>query len=72
MKKLIILFIILLIVGAYLIKTNYNLNLQDKKDQVTFLKVFTSWISKLFENTKEVTALAVKQDWLPENNQTEK
>lgn len=66
MKKLIILFIILLIVGAYLIKTNQNLDLENKEDQKTFLSSFTNWLSKLFENAKEITSLAIKQDWIPE------
>lgn len=68
MKKLIILFIILLIVGAYLIKTNQNLDLENKDDQKTFLSSFTNWLSKLFDNAKEITSLVVKQAWLPEDN----
>ena len=67
MKKLIILFIILLIIGAYLIKTNQNLDFENQQDQKTFLKLFTQWVSELFHNAKEVTSLVIKQDWLPEN-----
>ena len=67
MKKLIILFIILLIIGAYLIKTNQNLDFENQQDQKTFLKLFTQWVSELFNNAKEVTSLVIKQDWLPEN-----
>jgi hypothetical protein len=68
MKKIIVLFIVLLVVGAYLIKTNNALDVENKEDQKTFFKLFTSWISDLFENAKEITTLAVKQDWLPEED----
>lgn len=68
MKKIIVLFIVLLVVGAYLIKTNNDLDVENKEDQKTFFKLFTSWISDLFENAKEITTLAVKQDWLPEED----
>ena len=69
MKKLIILFIILLIIGAYLIKTNQNLDLENEEDQKTFLKSFTNWLGKLFTNAKQITSLAIKQDWLPEESE---
>lgn len=68
MKKLIILFIILLIIGAYLIKTNQDLDVKNKEDQKTFLKSFTQWLSELFDNAKEITSLVIKQDWLPEED----
>ena len=71
MKKLIILFIILLIIGAYLIKTSHNLDVKDTKDQKTFFKLFTNWVSHLFENFKQITSLVIKQDWLPENKTEE-
>jgi hypothetical protein len=71
MKKLIILFIILLIIGAYLIKTSHNLNIENKEDQKTFIKIFTDWVSHLFQNIGELTSLVIKQDWLPENKTEE-
>ena len=67
MKKIIILFIVLLIVGAYLIKTNNNLNIENKSDQKTFIKLFTDYITQLFSNAQQVTSLVIKQEWLPEN-----
>ena len=70
MKKLIILFIILLIIGAYLIKTSHNLDVKDTKDQKTFLKLFSTWVARLFNNAKQITSLIVKQEWLPEENKT--
>ena len=71
MKKLIILFIVLLIIGAYLIKTDNNLDVENKEDQKTFFKLFTNWVSHLFENFKQITSLAIKQEWLPENKTEE-
>jgi hypothetical protein len=67
MKKIILLFIILLIVGAYLIKTNNNLDVENKGDQKTFIKLFTDYIFQLFTNAKDLTTLAIQQTWLPEN-----
>lgn len=63
MKKLIVISILILLIGGYLIKTSYNLDFDESQDKKTFVKTFTSWISKLFSNLKSITTYAVKQDW---------
>lgn len=68
MKILTIFIIILLLLGAYMIISSSKLNLENKEDQKTFVKQFSSWISKLVGNLKQLTSQAVKQDWLPVNN----
>ena len=46
-----------------------NLNIQNKDDQKTFVKLFSSWVARLFENAKQVTSLVIKQEWLPEEEE---
>ena len=71
MKKLIIIFILVLIIGGFIIKSSYNLNLDDNSDKKTFVKVFTTWLGKLFSNFRDITAYAIKKDWsTPEQNTT--
>jgi len=68
MKKIFILITIFLLIGAYLIKTNYNLNLEEKQGQKTFINKFALWLFELGKNIKDITASAIKMDWLPENS----
>jgi len=68
MKKLIILIVILLIVGAYFIKSYNNLNLKEAKDLQTFIKVYSGWIYDLLINVKDVTGYVAKKEWLPKNS----
>jgi len=71
MKKLIVVFILVLIIGGYFIKANYNLDLDNNSDKKTFVKVFTSWLGRLFTNFKDITAYTIKKDWsTPEPNNT--
>ena len=42
-------------------------------DKKTFVKVFTSWLGRLFTNFKDITAYTIKKDWsTPEPNNTTK
>ena len=68
MGKLLAIIILLLLIGSYIIIRTYSLDIKNKADQKTFFKIFIDWIAKLFENVKQVTSLAVKQDWSPVNN----
>lgn len=67
MGKLLAIIILLLLIGSYIIIRSYSLDIKNKTDQKTFFKLFIDWIAKLFENIKQVTSLAVKQDWSPVN-----
>lgn len=73
MNKILVIVIIFLLIGAYLITTRANYNLkEDKQDRISFLKDFTGWIVNLGKNMMEITGLAQKQDWLPqEYNETD-
>ena len=72
MKKLMFIIIVFLLIGGYMIKTTYDLNLKEAEDQKTFFAKFVSWLFQLGKNIKSLTGQAVKQEWLPENKTSEK
>ncbi len=70
MKKTFILIIIFLAIGSYMIISAYNLDLHERGDKKTFLSETARWIMQVGKSTKNTAAYAVKQDWLPEVNDT--
>lgn len=68
MRKALVLLIILLVIGAYFIKTYNNLDLKKPKDLGTFVKVYSAWIYNLGVNVRDVTGYVTKKEWLPKNN----
>lgn len=68
--SIILLIIIFLLIGAYIIKTTYDLSFKDKEDIKNFLVRFGKWMFQLGKNVKDVTGYAVQKKWLPELNQT--
>lgn len=72
MKKLMFIIIVFLLIGGYMIKTTYDLNLKEPEDQKTFFAKFVTWLFQLGKNIKTLTGQAVKQEWLPENKTEEK
>ncbi len=57
--------VIFLLIGAYMIKINSNLDSSDKDDQISFAKKYLGWIFQLGKNTAEVAGHVTKLDWLP-------
>ncbi|PIU76033.1 hypothetical protein COS75_01285 [Candidatus Pacearchaeota archaeon CG06_land_8_20_14_3_00_35_12] len=70
MGKLVVFIIIFLLIGAFFIISQQNLDIKKKVDQQTFFKSFSSWLGQLGNNTIHLTASAVKLEWLPEKNST--
>ena len=68
MKKAIVLIIIILVIGAYLVKSYNDLDLKKSNDFKTFIKIYFGWVSNLFSNIKDVTGYATEKNWLPENS----
>ena len=68
MRKIIVLAIIILILGAYFVKTYNNLDLKKPDDLQSFVKIYFGWIFTLGNNVKDVTGYATKKEWLPNNN----
>ena len=57
----------LLFLGALFIVSNHELYLKDADDRGTFMNMYSSWLSVLFEQGIEVTSYVVKFEWLPIN-----
>ena len=70
MKKLIVLALILLILGAYFVKEYNNLNLKKQDDLQTFIKIYFGWLYNLGSNIKDLSGYAAKKEWLPKDNQS--
>ncbi|MFH1053083.1 MAG: hypothetical protein V1740_01575 [Candidatus Woesearchaeota archaeon] len=67
MKKLIVLFIIFILIGAYLIVLRNDIDLAEKEGKKTFIFKFSNWVWDIGKNTFNVVGYAIKQPWLPEN-----
>ena len=68
MKKIAIFILIVLVIGAYLVKSYNNLDLKDSDDFKSFIKIYFGWVYDLITNLNEVTGYATQKDWLPKNN----
>ena len=62
--------VIILVIGAYLIKSYNNLDLKNPEGAKTFIKLYSGWVFNLGNNIKEITGYVAKKEWLPENNQS--
>jgi len=70
MKKIYLLIILFLVVGAYFTVRNNNIDMEDEDDRKRFLVSFTGWLLKVGRSTKNVASYAAEQEWLPEDNET--
>jgi hypothetical protein len=58
--------IVFLLIGAFFIISNENLNLDNKNNIDIFLSEYGQWIGKLIDNSRIATGYIVKMGWLPE------
>ena len=65
--KILMLAIFFLMIGALFIISENNLALKDSGSFPKFLGIYYSWISHLFDNSKNLAGYIIKMDWLPEN-----
>ena len=64
-KKILIVFIIILIaVGLFMIVSR-DYNLAKKADSNSFIKSYSGWAIKVAENSISLVGNAIKMDWLP-------
>ena len=73
MKKLFLFVVLFLVIGAYLIIQNNNLDIEEEEGRKKFLTSFTGWLFKVGKSTKNVASYATEQEWLPDEeavNQT--
>lgn len=70
MGKLFWIVVIFLLVGAYIIKVGYDVDLGEMEGRTNFAVNFGKWMLQLGGNIIDLTSSAVKQDWLPKINDT--
>jgi len=68
MKKLIFVIVLFLILGAFLIVLNNDLNLEKKEGKKTFVVGFAHWVYNVGVNVKNVVGYAFGMHWLPEKS----
>jgi hypothetical protein len=54
-----------LLFGAFFIISANNLALKNPGTGEVFLVKYIGWFQKVFKNTADITAYAVKQNWMP-------
>jgi len=62
--------IVFLLVGSYIIYENLDTDFEDSDERTNFLKEMGKWIFQLGKSTKNTAGYAVKQDWLPNTNES--
>ena len=68
-KKTIVVFLVVILIGSIAIIKSQDLNIKDSNDQMTLLKSVGNWVVQLFSNLKSVTAYVIKQDWKPQSEE---
>lgn len=63
---MIIVVFILLVIGAFIIKSQGGLNFDSKEDRKEFATEYKHWGERLWDNTKKVTGDLVSLDWIPD------
>lgn len=63
LKKLIIIIIIFLLIGAFLIYRTSDTSTTTGK--FSFIKAFTSWVVKVTGNVVDTVKYAGKKEWMP-------
>jgi hypothetical protein len=70
MGKLFWVVVIFLLVGAYIIKAGYDINLGESSGRQSFALNFGKWILQIGGNIVDLTSRAIEQDWFPKINNT--
>lgn len=61
--------ILFLIIGGYVIVKTEEIDLKEGEDRTEFVFKFARWIFNLGKNIKDLTAHAIRQDWMPEGSE---
>jgi len=67
MRMLTLFVLVFLLVGVYLIVTNYDIDLGTSSGTKTFFKEFARWLFGVGESGVDVVGYAAQQDWLPDS-----
>mgnify|MGYP001579741413 CR=1 FL=1 len=68
-KKTIVVFLVVILIGSIAIIKTQDLNIKDSNDQMTLLKSVGNWVIQIFSNLKSVTAYVIQQDWKPQSEE---
>jgi hypothetical protein len=66
--KLRYIILIFLLVGAFFIVKYNNYNIENPDDRASFLKDYGKWLFGVGKSVKNVAGYAIKEQWLPEQN----
>ena len=65
--RIIAIVIMFFLLGAFFIISENKLTLKDKEARQELGKLYYSWLSNSFDNSKSLAGYVVKLDWLPKN-----
>jgi hypothetical protein len=66
MGKVFWIFVVILLIGGYMIKTGLDTDFGESEDRKNFIWTFAKWVFKMGGNVKDTVGYAVAQDWKPE------
>ena len=66
--KIIIIFIMFYLIGAFFIISENNLALNKTGNVDKVIGLYSLWLSHLFDNARLMTGDVVRMSWLPEKN----
>lgn len=72
MRWILVFVICFLVIGSYIIISSNSIDMQEKDGRKTFIGKAWDWMKHVGGSTKDTVGYAVKQDWLPETEQTNK
>ena len=66
MKILILILIKFFLISALFIISNENLHLGDPVERETFFDTYYTWLSNIFNQSKEIMSSVINLKWLPD------
>jgi len=70
--KTLMFIVMFLLIGAFFIISNQNIQLNSSENVELFFKKYARWIDDLIENGKVVSGYVVKMEWLPDEGDESK
>ena len=65
----VILILAFLFIGAWMIASSLELDMDEPSDVIIFAKQGFKWMGQITGNVWELTGKAIQQDWLPDLNE---
>ena len=64
--KIIIAVIFFLLIGAFFIISEENIQLNSNENIQRFFLLYSEWVKKLIDNSNTISGYIVKMEWLPD------